>query len=125
MIDFVTVGTNNLKDAGVFYDAVFDVLRGKRSTEYEGLIMWPGKSGTGSTFLLIWPAEPEKQNRVILPGGSAAGRGIEFPARRVDLFVISSLLNAENIELPQAGSQKQFGEILAGGAVPGRGGREF
>ena len=48
MIDFVTVGTNNLKDAGVFYDAVFDVLGGKRSTEYEGLIMWSGKSGTGS-----------------------------------------------------------------------------
>jgi len=48
MLGFVTVGTNNLKEAGIFYDAVFDVLGAKRSQEGERIIMWSGKSGTGS-----------------------------------------------------------------------------
>ena len=48
MLGYVTVGTNNLKGAGDFYDAVLDVLGAKRSQEGERMIMWSGKSGTGS-----------------------------------------------------------------------------
>ena len=52
MLGFVTVGTNNLKEAGIFYDAVFDVLGAKRSQEGERIIMWSGKSGTGSVAVI-------------------------------------------------------------------------
>ena len=52
MLGFVTVGTNNLKDAGVFYDAVLDVLGAKRSQVGERIIMWSGQSGTGSVAVI-------------------------------------------------------------------------
>ena len=52
MLGFVTVGTNNLKEAGIFNDAVFDVLGAKRSQEGERIIMWSGKSGTGSVAVI-------------------------------------------------------------------------
>jgi len=52
MLGFVTVGTNSLKEAGVFYDAVLDVLGAKRSKEGERIIMWSGKSGTGSIAVI-------------------------------------------------------------------------
>ena len=45
MLDYVTVGTNNLKDAGEFYDAVLGVLGAKRSLEGERITKWSGKSG--------------------------------------------------------------------------------
>ena len=52
MLGFVTVGTNNLKEAGDFYDAVLDVLGVTRSQEGERMIMWSGKSGTGSVAVI-------------------------------------------------------------------------
>ena len=52
MLGYVTVGTNNLKGAGDFYDAVLDVLGAKRSQEGERMIMWSGKSGTGSVAVI-------------------------------------------------------------------------
>ena len=52
MLGFVTVGTNNLKGAGDFYDSVLDVLGAKRSQEGERIIMWSGKSGTGSIAVI-------------------------------------------------------------------------
>ena len=52
MLSYVTVGTNNLKGAGDFYDAVLDVLGAKRSQEGERMIMWSGKSGTGSVAVI-------------------------------------------------------------------------
>ena len=52
MLGYVTVGTNNLKGAGDFYDAVLDVLGAKRSQEGERMIMWAGKSGTGSVAVI-------------------------------------------------------------------------
>ena len=52
MLGFVTVGTNNLKGAGDFYDAVLDVLGAKRSQEGERIIMWSGKPGTGSVAVI-------------------------------------------------------------------------
>jgi len=52
MLGFVTVGTNNLKRAGDFYDAVLDVLGAKRSQEGERIIMWSSKPGTGSVAVI-------------------------------------------------------------------------
>ena len=52
MLGFVTVGTNNLKRAGDFYDAVLDVLGAKRSQEGERISMWSGKPGTGSVAVI-------------------------------------------------------------------------
>ena len=52
MLGYVTVGTNNLKGAGDFYDAVLDVLGAKRSQEGERMIMWSSKSGTGSVAVI-------------------------------------------------------------------------
>ena len=52
MLGYVTVGTNNLKGAGDFYDAVLDVLGAKRAQEGERMIMWSSKSGTGSVAVI-------------------------------------------------------------------------
>ena len=52
MLGFVTVGTNNLKGAGDFYDAVLDVLEAKRSQEGARIIMWSGKPGRGSAAVI-------------------------------------------------------------------------
>ena len=52
MLGYVTVGTNNLKGAGDFYDAVLDVLGAKRSQEGERMIMWSSKSGTGAVAVI-------------------------------------------------------------------------
>ena len=50
MLDFVTVGTNDLKRAGEFYDAVLGVLGGTRSREGERLIMWSGPAGAACSL---------------------------------------------------------------------------
>ena len=47
MLAYATIGTNNLKRAGDFYDAVLGILEAKRSTESARMIMWSGKPGTG------------------------------------------------------------------------------
>ncbi|MCE2476245.1 MAG: VOC family protein [Alphaproteobacteria bacterium] len=52
MLDYVTVGTNDLKRAGEFYDAVLGVLGGSRSYEGERLIMWSGPAGAASLAVI-------------------------------------------------------------------------
>jgi predicted lactoylglutathione lyase len=52
MLGFVSLGTNDLKAAGGFYDAVFNVLGAKRSQEGERISMWSSKSGTGSIAVI-------------------------------------------------------------------------
>ena len=52
MLSYVTIGTNDLKRAGEFYDAVLAVLGGKRSQEGERMIKWSGKPGTGSLAVI-------------------------------------------------------------------------
>ena len=52
MLSYVTIGTNDLKRAGEFYDAVLAVLGGKRSQEGERIIKWSGKPGTGSLAVI-------------------------------------------------------------------------
>ncbi len=48
MIGYTTVGTNDLKKAAAFYDALFKPLGGKRFMEFETFIAWsadPKKAG--------------------------------------------------------------------------------
>ena len=52
MLSYVTIGTNDLKRAGEFYDAVLAVLGGERSQQGERMIMWSGKPGTGSVAVI-------------------------------------------------------------------------
>lgn len=52
MLAYVTIGTNSLKRAGDFYDAVLGILEAKRSTESARMIMWSGKPGTGSVAVI-------------------------------------------------------------------------
>ena len=73
MLDYVTVGTNDLKRAGEFYDAVLGVLGGTRSREGERLIMWSGLAGAAS-LAVITPfdksaAAPGNGTMIALAGG--------------------------------------------------------
>ena len=52
MLSYATIGTNDLQQAGEFYDAVLDVLGAKRSQEGERMIMWSGKTGSGSVAVI-------------------------------------------------------------------------
>jgi predicted enzyme related to lactoylglutathione lyase len=47
MVGYTTVGTNDLKRAAGFYDALLAVLGGKRAMEMETFIAWAGSSGGG------------------------------------------------------------------------------
>ena len=51
MIGYVTLGTNDLKRAAAFYDAIAAELGTKRMMEYETFIAWgePGAAGIGLT----------------------------------------------------------------------------
>lgn len=40
MIGYVTLGTNDLKRAAAFYDALFGMLGAKRVMDYERFILW-------------------------------------------------------------------------------------
>ena len=78
MLDFVTVGTNDLKRAGEFYDAVLGVLGGTRSREGERLIMWSGPAGA-ALFAVITPfdknaAAPGNGTMIALAGGGPGDR---------------------------------------------------
>ena len=45
MIGYVTLGTNDIKRAGAFYDALLGEIGAKRAMEFEGLILWANKPG--------------------------------------------------------------------------------
>ena len=54
MIGYVTVGTNNLQRAAVFYDALFAELGAERGMVAERYIAW-ATSASGPAFMAITP----------------------------------------------------------------------
>lgn len=54
MIGYVTLGTNNLAKAAVFYDAIAAELGAVRTMEFDGFIAW-GKEGGGAGVCLTRP----------------------------------------------------------------------
>ena len=54
MIGYVTLGTNDLAKAAVFYDAIAGELGTPRMMEYDGFIAW-GKPGGGAGIGLTKP----------------------------------------------------------------------
>ena len=45
MIGYVTLGTNDIKRAAAFYDALLGEIGAKRAMDYEAFIMWATKPG--------------------------------------------------------------------------------
>lgn len=43
MIGYVTLGTNDIKRAAAFYDALLGEIGAKRAMEFDGLILWANK----------------------------------------------------------------------------------
>lgn len=54
MIGYVTLGTNDLARAAVFYDAIAGELGVPRMMDYDGFIAW-GKEGGGAGIGLTRP----------------------------------------------------------------------
>ncbi len=54
MIGYVTLGTNDLAKAAVFYDAIASELETPRMMEFDGFIAW-GKEGGGAGIGLTKP----------------------------------------------------------------------
>src|SRR3546814_11107148 len=54
MIGYVTLGTNDLAKAAIFYDAIAAELGVPRMMEYDGFIAW-GKEGGGAGIGLTKP----------------------------------------------------------------------
>lgn len=46
MIGYTTLGTNDIKRAGAFYDALFGVIGAKRAMEMDTFIAWATAPGT-------------------------------------------------------------------------------
>ncbi len=46
MIGYVTLGTNDIKRAAAFYDALLGEIGAKRSMDFDGFIMWGTKTGS-------------------------------------------------------------------------------
>ena len=53
MIGYVTLGTNDLQKAALFYDALATEMGGARTMEFDGFIAWGG--GAGPMISLIKP----------------------------------------------------------------------
>ena len=75
MIDYITIGTNDLQKAGEFYDAVFGLLGGRRAREGERMIMWADKTGKDA-FSVIKPFDKKSASAgngtmVVLGAGNA------------------------------------------------------
>jgi len=55
MVGYVTIGTNDLKRAAAFYDALLDPLGGKRAMEMERFILWAAGTGGNGMFAVALP----------------------------------------------------------------------
>ena len=54
MIGYTTLGTNDLKAAGEFYDKLFEIIGAKRFMADDHIILWATKPGIGM-FAVITP----------------------------------------------------------------------
>ncbi len=59
MIGYITVGTNNLENAGKFYDALFKVIGAKRTMDFDSFIAW-GTDPAAPGFAIIKPFNKKK-----------------------------------------------------------------
>ena len=59
MIGYITVGTNNLENAGKFYDALFKVIGAKRTMDFDSFIAW-GVDPAAPGFAIIKPFNKKK-----------------------------------------------------------------
>lgn len=59
MIAYTTIGSNDLKRSGAFYDALLAGLGAKRAMEFERMIIW-GASPTAPMFAVCTPYDGKK-----------------------------------------------------------------
>lgn len=71
MIAYTTIGTNDLKRALAFYDALLGEIGGKRAAELPGIVLYVGADGT--PFFAV--AEPWNKEAATVGNGSMIGLG--------------------------------------------------
>lgn len=102
MIGYVTLGTNDLKKAAPFYDALAKEMGGGRAMEFDGFIAWG--SGAGPMVSLIKPYNG---------GAATVGNGVmvAFAAdskEQVDRLHATALENGGTCEGPPGARSDNF-----------------
>lgn len=65
MIGYVTLGTNDIKRAAAFYDALLAEVGAKRFMEYDSFIMWGAKPGMAGLCVI----KPHDKNQATVGNG--------------------------------------------------------
>jgi catechol 2,3-dioxygenase-like lactoylglutathione lyase family enzyme len=87
MIGYVTVGTNDLPRAAVFYDALLATLRAKRIWESDGGIGWAGRNGITFSALKPFNGQPATVGNGVMVALSMKGKDAvdAFYAKAIEL----------------------------------------
>lgn len=73
MIGYVTLGTNDLKRAAAFYDALLGEIGAKRAMDYDTMIMW----GTGPGAPGLCVIKPYDQQDATVGNGVMVGLAVD------------------------------------------------
>ena len=92
MIAYVTIGTNNLKRAGEFYDALLSELGAGRAMENSRLIAWA--TGAGQPMFAV--AKPFDEKAASVGNGTMVSLGAQNPAAVDRLHAKAIVLGAED-----------------------------
>ena len=92
MIGYVTLGTNDLKRAAAFYDALFGEIGAKRIMEGETFIAW-GTSMTAPSLGVIKPFDGQKAS---VGNGVMVALVVDSPAKVDKLYKKAIALGAKD-----------------------------
>lgn len=96
MIAYTTLGTNDLKRAGAFYDAIFATLGAKRVMEFDRMILW-GNSPTAPMFGVCTPYDGKTATA---GNGTMISLGVDGTAKVDALYAKAIALGAKDEGAP-------------------------
>lgn len=106
MIAYTTLGTNDLKRAGAFYDALLAGMGAKRVMEFDRMIAW-GNSPTAPMFAICSPFDGKSASA---GNGTMISLGVDSTAKVDALYAKALELGAKDEGKPgQRGPQFYIG----------------
>lgn len=96
MIGYITVGTNDLVNAGKFYDALFKVIGAKRTMDFESFILW-GTDPAAPGFAII---KPYNKKKATAGNGTMVALAMKNPAQVKKFYDKAVALGAKDEGAP-------------------------
>ncbi len=91
MINYVTLGTNDLQRAGAFFDDLLSIWGARRAMESERIIFWmPSSGGPGISVCLPFDGQAAS-----IGNGSMVALSAENPEQVDDIYTKAIALGAE------------------------------